>query len=303
MKKYLLKIVLFFALAAMMDVAFGYVFKYLRSHAKSGVTEKCEYIANRSKDDIIILGSSRAVHHYVPQVIEDSLGMSCYNCGQEGNGVVLAYGRFKMLTSRYKPKLIIYEVTPDFDYGNIDPNSKYLSYLRPYYDKSEIKNIISVFDDEYSSLKMQSRMYQNTAKILSNIRDLYGTVDKHKGYAPIYGKMSPYNSKKHTIIDNYEVDSLKLSYMEKLIVEAQSMDVPLIFMVSPRYEDIDYFSACTPAMELCQKHNVTFCNFIDCESVSKTIEYFQDNGHLNNQGAVKYSSIVIEAIRNSLITE
>lgn len=297
MRKFILRTFLFFALVVIMDVAFGYVFIYLRSHAKSGLTEKCEYIANKSKDDIIILGSSRAVHHYVPQVIEDSLGLSCYNCGQEGNGVVLAYGRFKMLTSRYNPKLIIYEVTPDFDYGNVDSNSKYLSYLRPYYDSnSEINNIISVFDDELSSLKMKSKMYQNTAKILNNIRDLFGSVDKHKGYVPIYGKMNPNNSKKQTIIDNYTVDSLKFSYMERLIVEAKSMDIPLLFIVSPRYNDSDYFKGCGPAVELCNKYNVNFINFIDCETVSNNIEYFQDNGHLNNNGAIAYTNLIVNAV-------
>lgn len=59
------------------------------------VVLRCEYIANKATDDIIILGSSSATHHYVLQIIEDSLGLSCYNCGEEGNGVVLAYGRLK----------------------------------------------------------------------------------------------------------------------------------------------------------------------------------------------------------------
>ncbi len=130
MKRFLLKVLLFFACVVVMDNVLGYGFSWLRVNAKGGSTANCEYIANRANEDIIILGSSRAAHHYVPKIIEDSLGMSCYNCGEEGNGVILAYGRLKMLTNRYKPKLIMYEITPGYDYGTIEPNTKFLGYLR-----------------------------------------------------------------------------------------------------------------------------------------------------------------------------
>lgn len=148
MKRFIAKVLFFFSLVVLMDITFGFVFSALRAYAKGGSTENCEYIDNRSTDDIIILGSSRATHHYVPQIIEDSLGVSCYNCGEEGNGIVLAYGRYKMLTGRYKSRLIIYEVTPGYDYGTNEPNTKYLGYLRPYYKKIGIKEIFDDFDDE-----------------------------------------------------------------------------------------------------------------------------------------------------------
>ena len=63
MKKFFLKVLLFFACVVAMDFVFGFGFSWLRSHAKGGSTANCEYIANKSKDDIIILGSSRATHH------------------------------------------------------------------------------------------------------------------------------------------------------------------------------------------------------------------------------------------------
>ena len=85
MKKFLVKILLFFALVAIMDVAFGWLFSMLRSNTRGGQTLKSEYIAKDCSDEILILGSSRAAHHYVPRIISDALGMSCYNCGQEGH--------------------------------------------------------------------------------------------------------------------------------------------------------------------------------------------------------------------------
>ena len=59
-------------------------------------------------------------------MISDSLGVSCYNAGESGCGIILAYGRLLMILERYTPKAIIYEVTPDFDYLDGKDNHKYL---------------------------------------------------------------------------------------------------------------------------------------------------------------------------------
>ena len=61
-------------------------------------------------------------------------------------------------------------------------------------------------------------------------------------------------------------------------------------------EDADYFKGCGPAVGLCNKYNVNFINFIDCEKVSNNIEYFQDNGHLNNNGAIAYTNLIVNAV-------
>ena len=216
MKKFVLKVLLFFTCVVVMDYAFGQFFSYLRAHAKGGSTANCEYIANRANEDIIILGSSRATHHYVPQIIEDSLGLSCYNCGEEGNGVILAYGRLKMLTNRYKPKLILYEITSGYDYELFEANTKYLGYLRQYYDKEGIKELFDDFDDELSSLKMKSKMYQNTSRLLPNLLDNAIMRDIHQGYDPLYGHLDSLSVADHKV-KNMIIDSLKLGYVEKIL--------------------------------------------------------------------------------------
>lgn len=65
MKKFIIRILTFFAVVAMIDVAFGYVCRYLNSHAKGGDTLNHYYIAKECDKDILIFGSSRCMHHYV----------------------------------------------------------------------------------------------------------------------------------------------------------------------------------------------------------------------------------------------
>lgn len=299
MKKFVLKVLVFFALAAIMDFSFGFIFSWLRSHAKGGSTANCEYIANKAREDIIILGSSRATHHYIPQIIEDSLGLSCYNCGEEGNGIVLAYGRFMMLTNRYKPKLVIYELTPGYDYGIKESNTKYLGYLRPYYNKNGIKRLFDDFDDEFSFLKMKSKMYQNTGKLLPDLVDNFVFRDNKKGYSPLFGKINVSNIDE-PIIERMKIDSLKLSYIEKLILEAKNKNIQIVFMISPRYGiNSNVLLNYEPAIALCKKYNIPFCNFIDYKTIADNAEYFQDIGHMNDDGAIAYTQMLVKEMLNN----
>lgn len=308
MKKFIIKVILFFICAIVIDFVANEVFSILRTHAKGGITQKNEYIANRCDDDIIIFGSSRAAHHYNPQLIEDALGLSCYNCGEKGNGVVLAYGRFKMLTKRHKPKLILFEVTPDFDYGINSDNRKYLSYLRPYYNTKELKSIFKDFDDDMSWLKMKSSMYQNTSKILHNIVDNIVTSDNHKGFLPLEGEISS----NYEIIDSKDdpdikVDSLKLSYVEKLVVEARQMEIPIIFIASPIYASDKYNNLgpvydYKPAKEICDKYDIPFWVLFTEPTIINNPKYWHDGGHLNKNGAFAYTKLIIRRISDLSFT-
>ena len=298
MKKFILKVLLFFACVVVMDFVFDQFFSYLRIHAKGGSTANCEYIANRASEDIIILGSSRAAHHYVPQIIEDSLGLSCYNCGEEGNGVVLAYGRLKMLINRYKPKLVIYEVTPGYDYEKTEPNSKYLGYLRQYYNKDGISEIFEDFDDSWYWLKMKSKMYQNTGRILPNCLDNIVYRDNRKGYDALYGHMNKsamLDSKKTDI--RVEIDSLKLSYYDKFLALCQTKGITVLFFISPRYTAEDNIDIYEPAVNRCKLHSVPLLNFSCCPSISNNIVFFQDKGHMNDEGATEYTKMVVNYIK------
>lgn len=297
MKKFLLKVLLFFACVVVMDLAFGLFFSYLRAHAKGGSTANCEYIANQATDDVIILGSSRATHHYVPQIIEDSLGVSCYNCGEEGNGVVLAYGRLKMLTNRYKPKLVLYEVTPRFDYGATDPNNKYLGYLRAYYDKKGIKELFEDFDDDLSFIKMLSNMYQNTGRLLPDLLDNIVLRDNNQGYEPLYGKIDVSKKKSSTKSKtDIVVDSLKLSYVEKIIQLCQAQDIPLLFMISPSVSLSENVSSYEPEITICKKYGVPCYNYLEYQPITDNTDYFQDLSHLNNEGAVAFTQMLIKEV-------
>ena len=140
MKKFVSKVIWFLIGLVVLDVLVGLGARYLVGHAKGGDTGLNNYICHEMKDECIVFGSSRGMHHYDPNIIADSLGMSCWNCSLDGNGIILMYGRYKMLSARYTPKMLIYDVQTSFDLLEND-NHKYLRNLRYYYDEPGVDSI------------------------------------------------------------------------------------------------------------------------------------------------------------------
>ena len=115
MKKFIFNILLFFGIVAVFDICVGFAGDYLQAHAKGGSTKEFNDLVKKDKHDILVLGSSRAHHHYDSPFLSDTLGLDVYNAGYNGNGVVLAYGILEMAIKNYKPKLVIFDVEPAFD--------------------------------------------------------------------------------------------------------------------------------------------------------------------------------------------
>ena len=210
MKKLIAKSTLFIVLVLIIDFFSGSIFTFLRLHSVGGDTNRNEYIANKLNDDIIIFGSSRAIHHYDPRIIEDSLDMTCYNCGNDGMGIILFYARYKQITERYIPKLILYDVTSGFDIQPGD-NSKFLSWSRPYYDQPGVDSIFWKID-HLERIKMISNMYRYNSKILQMVADnLTPLRIDFKGYRPHTGIMKHEPRIEPTVSSKVTYDKIKIN--------------------------------------------------------------------------------------------
>ena len=298
MKKYLIKISLFFALVALMDIMCGWGFRGLRSKARGGQTYKNEYILRACEDDILILGSSKAVHHYVPSVFEDSLGLSCYNAGEMGCGIIPAYVRYKLVSARQKPKLVVYEVTPGYDYLTDNGYSHYLGPIRPYTNNKLVREVYLDFSDNLEKVRLISSMYRNNSKIVYILKDLFRSRDSWKGYDPLYGRIKATKAASdENEIKKKSVDSLKYRYFERLIKDTQNDGVPLVCVISPKYGGDINDTSYGPAFSICEQYGVSLIDNRNCGQFVEEGIYFQDKLHLNHTGAVAYSRFFIEQVK------
>lgn len=298
---FLKKVLLFFAMIAIIDVACGLGFNHLRLHAKGGDTQKNYYISEQCCDDILILGSSRAARHYNSKVFEDSLGMSCYNCGEPGCGIITAYARYEMIKQRHKPQLVIYEITPSFDYFKTDDYSKYLGRIRQYSYKRPVYQLNLDLGDRLEKYRLISNLYRNNSFLVQMAKDYLVSEQYYKGFEPLYGMLNSGAKQEGFKATINPIDSIKYSYIERFIIDLQKEDVALCFMVSPRFINQDFATMQSleyePIIKLCDKYNVPFYNRIYVEEISNSYEYFQDLGHMNKSGATVYSKYIVEDIK------
>ena len=84
--------------------------RYFYFKETNGREYRAAYAIEKEKADVVVFGASRAYRHYVPDIIEDSLKMSCYNTGNYGHTILYSYATLKVILKRYTPKLIILDV-------------------------------------------------------------------------------------------------------------------------------------------------------------------------------------------------
>lgn len=296
MKRFLLKLVLLLALVAGLDALCGFFFQRLTKSAIGGDTARNEYIANKVTAPVLFFGSSRAIHHYDPQIFKDSLEVDCYNCGQNGMGIILFYGRYMMITQRYIPKLIIYDVLAGFDVEKND-NHSYLTWLKPYYHKAGIDSIFWKIEHK-EHYKMVSQMYRYNGKILQILTDNFKIIRvDYNGYRPCKGVMN-YEVKEEKESPAVKVDCTKMYFMEKFIQDCKHNGTQLVFTLSPFYGGNKHLHQTYAAIyELAKKYNIQIISHCNDEDIIYRNELFSDSYHMNHIGAEIYSRRLAHEIK------
>jgi len=302
MKQFAYKVGIFFLIIILFDILFGYTMSHIYKKIDIGGAGRDNYICEKLVDDIIIFGSSRAEYHYNAQMITDSLNIPCYNAGESGCGIILAYGRLLMLLERHSPKTIIYEITPDFDLLEGKDNHKYLGRLKQRYDRPGIKDIFMDIDPT-ERYKMLSGMYRHNSSFLQNLVVFYlkiSTDNAIRGFRAINQDMDTMKVRKEYIAYDskgcYVYDSLKISYINKFIDKTQNMN--RIFVVSPMWYGQNP-SVLEPIKEICEKRNAHLLDFSNDPKYVHHNEYFSDGKHLNSRGADEFTKDLIKEINKN----
>lgn len=297
MRRFLLKTILFFILLVVIDVIVGRALSYMVAHANGGDNGRNNYICNQTHEDVLVFGSSRAIHHYNPKVISASLGMSCYNCGQDGNGAILSYGRLQLILQRYSPKMVIYDVMPKYDLLKGEDNHRFLGWLRAYYDKPGIEEIFEDVDvtEKY---KMMCQMYRYNTKFIQVISDFFHPVHNsdYQGFRPLNKEMDMMKvtsmGKGHKPI----YDEVKIGYLERFMSLALANGVKVIVCVSPIYNGMDA-TELSPIVEYCKANDVLLMDYSNHPKYLHNNRYFCDGGHMNAIGANEFSKDLAKELK------
>lgn len=298
MKRFIIRIVLFILAIICVDQMLGRLLSHMVASIEHGGTGRDNYICRKSNEEILIFGSSRAEYHYNAEMIEKELGQTCLNCGEAGCGVLLAYGRLKMIQERYIPKIIIYELTPMYDYLVRDDNHTYLLRLKQYYDNPSIAQIFEDVD-KTEKYKMMSLLYRHNSSFIQNIVvALFGisTEDDIQGFRPQKGAFDPMRIKEDKPLyseTNWEIDSLKLQYLASFMDLAKGSDLTIV--ISPVWYGQDS-GILAPVKEMCAIRGIPIIDMSNDPKYLHNDNLFKEGTHLNEIGANDFTRDIIAKI-------
>lgn len=286
MKNILLKTVLFVLIIATSDFIIGKVLEkmYLTTHSKT--IAKIQYTIDSTSQAILIYGSSRAQHHYIPDSITKNTGLSCYNCGIGGQGLAFTFCQITEMLKRHRPQVILLDISPNI---LIDSKSEEkLRILMPYYKRDTLIYNAITSNNMFEKLKYNSSIFPYNGNILPLlISFIHHDKDRDKGYIPLFGQLDPSTIKNDTSTTG--IRSIQLYYMNRIISIASIKNVKLILVVSPIYKkNPNDYKILAQIKEIANKNNL---EYIDSSADSSLINvnYFKDNLHLNTKGAALYS--------------
>jgi hypothetical protein len=195
--KGLFKIVSFFLLVALLATGLNALINHgLRRITVSKFGSLNRVVDGKVNADIVISGSSRALCHYDPRILEKATGLSAYNIGMNASQIDLESAILKTyLKHNAKPKLVIQNLDL-FSFETTEKGSVYdPGYFLPYLKEKDIYNFLHNIDPNVWKWKyiplygyaVEDMRFTWVWGFLGCI-GINGHEDYFQGYNPRYGR-------------------------------------------------------------------------------------------------------------------
>lgn len=303
LRHFLLSVATVFCIIVVIDIALGKILDKMLSHITPPTAiGKTEFALNKISAPIVIVGSSRASHHYVAKMIEDSLGIETYNVGRDGCFFSYQACIINSILDRYTPKYIIWELDDSFLYEeSLDP----LESLYPYYGRnSHVTETINAEASYQDILFLKSNIYRYNSLIIRIMFRYFtrGSIDYLKGYAPLTPK-EWFMQNNYTIVSNNSINKRKVKQLKNISNRIKVLGAKLIIVQSPVYTEGYIDNSPSEAQEFIQskltKSSFYYFNNKHLNAFISHPEYFNDRIHLNKNGAELYTTIFIKQIKEA----
>ncbi len=298
--KFIKRVLLLAIMLLLVDAVVGKSLAVLFLKTKNPAIAKMNYSFYDTKEDILIFGSSRGESHFIPKIIKDSTGLECFNTSLGGQGIFYSYSLLTNILVRYKPKLIVYDLSPNVI---LDPVAlDKISVLLPYYSLNhEIQSVIEL-KSTFEKIKMCSSIYPYNSLIFSIITGLISNNDDWKrmnGYIPLSDTI---NNETNKIESKYpEADSNQIIYFTKFLDLASKSGIKVFVTVSPTYYSSNpYKTMLAKFKTITAYYNFEFYDNSFYPGITLNKKLFRDPLHMNNNGAKIYSEEIASIIYKRL---
>jgi hypothetical protein len=286
LKFFILLVVLFFLDFLIGKTLSHYYFKQ-RYGEYAVLTWTIENPTNQTVE-ILILGSSRARRHYNPEIISETVGMSCYNAGYDAQTILFHKALFDIIEEKYKPKIIVLELNSN-EFSKDEISYDQLSVLLPYVQKyPQLWNTL-LLKSPFEKIKCFSRIYPYNSLLDKIVRgNIYQGGDGTNGFVPFYGAYER-DLEEESFPETEELDTNKMKAFDDFFEVCREKNIQFYIVYSPEYKkSLNKSMSMNHIIEKCKEQGVEYISYQNNESFLKK-ELFRESLHLNNVGADQFS--------------
>ncbi len=293
-KRLLWGVVVIIAIIALFDIAVGAVSKKLILNVKDvGVNQTNAVQAMFKREaDVLILGPSSANHHYNCQIIEDSLGMTAYNAGRDGQNIVYAAMVLVANMERHQPKIVILDISGVMLDGAWN---SHLSDMYCFYGMNhQVDSIIRDVSSWQDRLKLHLNLYRynNTLPWIVN-----GYLAKSQADMNGYRPMAVQKGEMKSSVSNnrFVPDELDIRYLNFIVNTCKQRSMELILCSSPSLR-VDKGNFHRDLKHYCAKKDITYLDWNGDTTYTNHPELFYDVSHLSTVGADLFTKEFVNKI-------
>lgn len=270
--------------------ALDYIYTEIYSQAK--YRNKIQYALNNNPEvyDVIFLGSSRANNHFVTSEFEKK-GLKSFNFGISGSSLEESLLLLEILIEK-KNRInnVLLEIDLNIKDQNFSEGTR--AFYMPYLNNKLIVN--NYYQSEMEDFKLYSnfpfyRYIKNETKI--GYREMLFTYMNRKskifdsnGYTPLYG------SNNDLSYDLTNTEPTRNKYYEEIKQICKKYNIKLIVVMTPmctNTKGLDYF----------EKVKQLYPEIHNFENVVNDDKYFSSCGHLNEEGAIKFTRVLLDRLK------
>lgn len=278
-----------------MNVALGPLLKKEMSHIKYGIVGDVNK-AMASKAKVLVLGSSRAKHHYQTEVLAEFFQRDIYNMGVNGQGIEFSNAMLKTYLDQHDLDRLILDISPNVFIPAVN-ESKLMSLL-PLIDI--YPHFKGMFPDSDPAVEIAD--YINLANYNSTLYDIVrdrvpGSVKDINGYEALNGFIvQTCDSIPYPPNPGDSINPRKWKFLQDLVSLCQERGVTLDIVISPIYcrtADVELLANAIGNLE----GDFQFYNYAYSTPLSGNRKLFKDFYHLNGEGAQTYTKLFVKNLK------
>lgn len=276
-----------------------------------------EIYRHDTRYDILFIGSSRMHTTIYPKIVDSITGLSCYNAGNDGANAFEFYLILKgFLVNHAPPKMLVLSI--DAGSLTLDKKMEYPMQYFNYTDNQEVKQALKLhsryntlllqrvpmlqalyYDDYVKSMALRGLAGQNELKYKGDIRD--------KGFWSL-GKACLEDKKLAKKEITYKLAPEDVKYLSDIIDLCKQHKIDLVFTYAPEYnksskEYVKNFDEVIETVSSIAKQNGIDFYRDDELPMCNDRCYFFDFNHVNNQGAITYTTILAERLKTIFLSK